>query len=208
MAINEKRVNDNRHFLTCRKTKSKEELKEEGKSRKYIFCCGGTPPTSRQDSESFLDKLPRWLFPKIVLRTPLKIAILVIFAGYLAAAIYGCVRLKQGLEFKQSVAEDSYYYKYATWTQDYFKRVTPVSFVIDSSDTYSDPTVQTNIEALLKSAKADKYFNSEFELSWLASFKNSPYYDGSSETNFISALKAFLSDPIYRISKKMSSSTL
>ena len=199
MAINERRVNGNRHFLTCRKTKSKEELKEEGKSRKYVFCCGGTPPTSREESESFLDKFPRWLFPNIVLRTPLKIIILVLFAGYLAASIYGCVRLRQGIEYRQLVAEDSYYYKYATWTQDYFKRVTPVSFVIDSTYTYSDPAVQTKVEALLTSAKDDEYFNSEFELSWLASFKRSPYYDGSSETNFITALKTFLSDPNYLI---------
>ena len=202
MAINEKRVNDNRHFLTCRKTKSKEELSEEGKSRKHVFCCGGRPPTSREESESFLDKFPRWLFPKIVLRTPLKILILVIFAGYLAAAIYGCVRLKQGLEYRQLVAEDSYYYKYATWTQDYFKRVTPVSFVIDSSYTYSDPTVQSKIGELLISARDDEYFNSDFELSWLASFRSSLYYDGSSEANFISALKTFLSDPNYLIFEK------
>ena len=197
MTINEKRVNDNRHFLTCRKTKSKEELKDEGRSAKYVFCCGGTPPTSRVESESFLDKLPRWLFPKIVLRTPLKIIILVIFAGYLAAAIYGCVKIKQGLEFKQLVAEDSYYYKYATWTEEYFKRVRPVSFIIDSTYTYFDPAVQSQVEALLTSAKNDEYFNSNFELSWLASFKTSPYYDGSSEANFIEALQNFLSDPNY-----------
>ena len=167
-----------------------------------MFCCGGTPPTSREESESFLDKFPRWLFPKIVLRTPLKIIIFVIFAGYLAAAIYGCVRFKQGLEFRQLVAEDSYYYKYATWTQDYFKRVTPVSFVIDSTYTYSDTTVQSQVETLLTNAKDDEYFNSEFEFSWLASFKSSPYYDGSSEASFITALKTFLSDPNYLIFDK------
>ena len=40
MAINETRVNDKCNFLIWRKTKSMEELKEEGKSPKYVAYCG------------------------------------------------------------------------------------------------------------------------------------------------------------------------
>ena len=194
MALNEKRVGENRHFVTCRKTKSKEKLKEDGKSAGYVFCCGGTPPTSRDESESLLDKFPRWLLPKIVLKTPLKIIILVIFAGYLAAAIYGCVNIKEGLEFKQLVSEDSYFYRYTTWRDDYFKKQITITFVIDSTYTYSDPAVQAKVAGLLSSAKSDSFFVDNYELSWLASFKNSSYYDGSSEENFISALRVFFND--------------
>ncbi|XP_053404170.1 patched domain-containing protein 3-like isoform X2 [Mercenaria mercenaria] len=117
VAINERRVAGNRHFMTCRKIKDKDELREERKPNRVVFCCGGRAPVNREEAESFVDKLPRWLIPKIVLSWPCKMIIIIIFMQYMAAAIYGCVHLKQGMPFTQLVSDDSYFYKYSDWDE-------------------------------------------------------------------------------------------
>ncbi|XP_045201235.2 patched domain-containing protein 3-like [Mercenaria mercenaria] len=197
MAINERRVQENRHYGTCRRIKTKEELTAEGKSDRYIMCCGGRPPTNRDEAESFIDKLPRWLIPKIVLKTPFKIGIIVLFMAYLAASIYGCINLKQGLVFTQLVADDSYYYKYSDWDERYFTRQTPVSFVITKTYKYSDPNTHALIEDLIISAQSNNYFDNTFEVNWLKTYKATPYYEDSSEKEFISGFLSFINDTKY-----------
>ncbi|XP_045201241.2 patched domain-containing protein 3-like [Mercenaria mercenaria] len=199
IAINERRVRDNRHYMTCRRIQTKEVLKIENKSKKYILCCGGRPPRNREEAESFVDKLPRWLIPKIVLKLPFKIMIIILFLGYLAAAIYGCVNLKQGLLFTQLVSDDSYFFKYSEWEQNYFKRNDAVTFVIPSTRTYSKPETQSMIDELISSVQSNNYFDDDFEVNWLKTYMNSEYINGSSESEFIFGLQKFLSDPRYSI---------
>ena len=197
MTIHERRVEQNRHYLTCRKIKTKEELREEGKSNSYVICCGGRPPTSREESESLLDKFPRWIVPKIVLNLPCKIIILFLFAGYLAAAINGCINLRQGLKFTELVSENSYFYSYSSYQEDYFTRQIPVMFVIDGTYTYSSATTQANIEDFVSYVQADSYFDDNYEVNWLTVYKSSPDFNDSSEANFIAGLQTFLNRSEY-----------
>lgn len=197
MAINERRVAGNRHFVTCQPLKTTEEVEEEGRSQCYVMCCGGRPPKNREEAESFIDKLPRWILPKIVLKTPFKIAIVFMFIAYLGAAIYGCIHLKQGLQFTQLVSDDSYFYKFSDWDQKYFKRQTPVSFVITRTYEYSSPKTQSLIEDLITSAQSNDYFDYYFEVNWLKVYKTSSFYDDSSETAFIQGLKKFFNQSQY-----------
>lgn len=197
IAINERRVANNRHFLFCNRVKPKEDLVDEGKSTLNVFCCAGGPPTNREEAESFLDKLPRWLFPKVVLKLPIKIFIILLFAGYLAVGIYGSLNLKQGLRFTQLVAEDSYFYKYALLIEEEFPRQVPLSLVITDNYQYSDPKTKVSLDALIVGAKANEYVDSDFEANWLKTYTNSRYYNGSDERSFISELKRFLNDTQY-----------
>ncbi|XP_060597853.1 patched domain-containing protein 3-like [Ruditapes philippinarum] len=199
LVINERRVEDNRHFMTCRRIKTKEDLLQEGKSKKYIFCCGGQAPKGRDEAESLVDKFPRWLVPKIVLKLPLKIIIIFLFMGYLAAAIYGCINLKQGLLFTQLVNDDSYFWKYSDWKETHFKRQTAVSFVIPSTYEYSAAATQTMVSDLISSAQSHKYFDNSWEVNWLKTYSTSSHYDGSSESAFITGLTNFISDQNYRM---------
>ena len=198
MVINERRVADNRHYGTCRPVKTKEELQEEGgHSERYIICCGGRPPKNRDEAESFIDKLPRWILPKIVLKTPFKIAIVLGFIAYLGAAIYGCMHLKQGLQFTQLVSEDSYFFHFADWDETYFERKTPVSFVIPGEYDYTNKNTQTMIEDLVVSAQSNSYFDNYFEVNWLKVYKTSSHFDDSSEQAFIDGFKKFANQSKY-----------
>lgn len=198
IAINERRVGENRHYLTCRPTKPKDELRKEKKSACYVMCCGGHPPTNRKEAESFLDRFPRWLIPKLVLKLPLKILIVILFLGYLAGGIYGCIYLKQGLLFTQLLADDSYFHKYSSLYENYFPREIPVSFVVTDDYAYSDPKTKDMIDSLISSAKANSFIDNRFEVNWLNSYQSTAFFNGSSEQNFIQGLKQFFNNTAFR----------
>ena len=195
MAINERRVEEGRHFATCLPIRDRAQLKKEGRSEKYVFCCSGFKPNKRDDVEGYLDRLPKWLLPKLVLKTPVKFVICLLFGIYLATSVFGCVNLKQGLQFDQLVAEKSYFYKYSQWKEDNFMRLTPVSLVIDRTYNYSSTNVQNAVDDLLSHAKNEEYIYSKFENSWLSTYRSSQYYNDTSEENFIKGLKLFFMDP-------------
>ncbi|KAK3099593.1 hypothetical protein FSP39_006685 [Pinctada imbricata] len=192
IVINERRVEANRHFMSCMKTRSKEELKKDGKSRGHIFCCAGEQPKDRNDYDSYMEKYPKMLFQKIVKPLPCKIIILVCFAGYLAASIYGAVNLKQGLELRNLAADDSYFYKYDTWNRDYMPSQVPISFIIKSRQTYSAQTTQDSISAMLTAAKQDADIDDNIEINWLTAFQADASYTTTSESAFVSALVTFI----------------
>ncbi|KAK3609460.1 hypothetical protein CHS0354_020396 [Potamilus streckersoni] len=199
LTLHEKRVAAKRHFFTCIKVMSKDEAKEVKRSMGNILCCTGSPPTSRKDVESFLDKLPGWLLPKIVLNLPMQIIILILFAVYLAASVYGITILKQGLELKHLVSESSYYYKFRDWSDTHFQTTIPVSFVISSKMSYSDVRNQTKIRTLLDNVKKDVEIQNLTEINWLSEYQRSPFYDNSSEASFISSLKnRFFKSPFFK----------
>lgn len=193
IAINERRYEQNRHYVTCLPVKTKQQCEDEGRSECYIKCCSGRKPKNQRESESFLDRLPRWLVPKIVLKWPFKIIILLMFAAYLAVSVYGITKLGQGLELKNLVSKDSYYYQFRDWFDGNFPEGISVSFVFDSEMEYSATPTQTKIKELISNVKNESTIQDNFEINWLASFKNDALYENSSETSFITNLKLFLS---------------
>ena len=206
IAINEYRTMQNRHYATCLPVESKEYIiqnneeaacnpDEDQKGRCFICCCTGTKPENQSESESYLDRLPRWLIPKITLKWPLKIAIVVLFVAYLSVSIYGVTRLEQGLELKNLVAKDSYYYQYREWLDTNFPLGTSVSFVFDTQMEYSKSNTQTTIQNFISSIKDEATIQNSFEINWLTDFSLSAGYDASSEANFITSLQAFLAVP-------------
>jgi predicted RND superfamily exporter protein len=163
------------------------------------MCCGGRAPTDREDAESIVDKFPRWLIPKIVLKWPFKIIILILFMLYIAAAVYGCVYLKQGMPFSQLVSDDSYFYKYSDWNEKHFAQQSIVTFVITAPYDYSTSETQLMMDKLLASAHSGRYIDSRFEVNWLKSYKGSQYYNDSSRSAFQVGLQEFFNDPQYSV---------
>ncbi|XP_060574340.1 patched domain-containing protein 3-like [Ruditapes philippinarum] len=110
IVINENRTNNNRHFLTCMRVNSPDKDSTKETSCK-IVCCTGRKPNNSKESESFLDKFPGWILPKII-SIPVKITILILFAIYLSVSIWGITLMKEGLEMRNLVSQTSYYYEY------------------------------------------------------------------------------------------------
>lgn len=196
ITVNENRVKSKRHFISCFKTKSKEEMMTSSSSKCAIFCCAGTAPKSREDVEGYPEKLSRRFLTRLLLLTPVKVIVLLIFAVYLGISIWGAKGLKQGLVVKDLVSEESYYFKFSMWEDEHFNRFIPISFVIDQTYEYSNVHTQTDVDNILSDAKADKFISAHIEVSWLSAYRAAlPYYDDSSEAAFVNGLKMFLNNP-------------
>ena len=194
IAINERRVEANRHFFTCMKTKTKEEFQDDGRGKCYVVCCAGTQPKDRNDFDSILEKYPKKLFQWMVRPLVAKVAILVGFAGYLAASIYGVVHLEQGLQLRNLAADDHYFYKYDTWLTDYIPNHIPISFNIKSRLTYSSQSTQDLITSMLTKAHQDASIDDAIEINWLTAYKGDASYTTTSETAFVTNLVSFISN--------------
>ncbi|XP_033733469.1 patched domain-containing protein 3-like [Pecten maximus] len=192
MVINERRMNRNYHCGTCRPIKPREELRTEGKSICYTFCCGGQLPKTRRDNESPLEKYPK-LFFQYVFRNPVaKVVIIMGFIAYIGAAVYGIMNFKRGLLMSNIVAQESYFYKHSKIIEGHFTTEVTIGFTVTSTQNYSDATTQNRVSNLLSNALADVDINPSVTSNWLADYKGSMFYSNVSETSFIAGLKTFL----------------
>ncbi|XP_062568477.1 uncharacterized protein LOC134230660 [Saccostrea cucullata] len=192
MVINERRADKSRHAFTCLKTKSKEELKEEGRSTLYQCCCAGRPADTPEDYSNFIQKYPTKFCQFLVGNFVGKIFILLVFITYLGFSIYGCLNLKQGLELQNLVSEKSYLYKFNVWNKQYFDDVTPVSFNFDKTLNYHTQEVQNEMASYIKKVKDNVYISPHFDRFWLDVYSQSSLFNNSSKTSFINGLKQFM----------------
>lgn len=194
IAINEYRTDQNRHFGSCLTVRKPGNSEDEGKGKCFLACCTGRKPNSQRESEGIIDRLPRWLLPKILRPVPAKIAIVTIFVLYLGVSIWGVLHLKEGLELQHLVEDSSYYFKYREYLDRDFPQATPVSFVFQNEMIYSDIPTQAKIDNFVAKVKAENTVQDYIEISWLAEYrKDSTNYDNSSELNFVNGLRVFLS---------------
>ncbi|XP_070196540.1 patched domain-containing protein 3-like [Littorina saxatilis] len=190
LAYHGRRVFSSRHYLTCLKTKPREELKAE-RSCYFALCCGGAKPKGPRDDESYCELLPRKLLPKLFQNTVVCVVIVALFVGYLALVIYGAVHLKQGLVLENLVSPSSYYYEYLTLTKEYFTGQLPINFVVKAKMDYTGEAGQQFLD-LLKKARTDSAINSDFERCWLTAYRSSGYFNATSSTDFVPNLQKFL----------------
>ncbi|KAK3100527.1 hypothetical protein FSP39_021363 [Pinctada imbricata] len=195
IVINERRVEENRHFFCCIKRLKAKDEDTDTRSRRSILCCSGHLPQKRDEFDGPLEKFPKIVIKALIRRLPCRIIIFIFFMGYLGLSIYGVVNLKQGLELRNLATTDSYYYKYTTWDDSYFREDIPVSFVVRSSVDYSSENVIRQMETLLQKVKQESNIISNFEINWLTSYQNTPLFNSSDESAFISSLRVFLNTP-------------
>ena len=197
LSLNEKRIASKRHFLAwCKTVKSKDEYKNVDASRSTILCCGGHVPRVKRDVDSYLERFPGWLLPKIVLNIYGKVIIVLAFLVYLGFAIWGAINLEQGLVIRNLVSDDSYFFKFTNWREDYFVSRIPVSFVVDNPIDYHTLDNQNRIHDLVKRASDNEHM-SHTSLSWLEAYQRNPagVYNNASLATFIAGLQSFLDIP-------------
>lgn len=192
MVINEKRAENSLHAYTCLKTKSKDELKNEGRSGVYQVCCAGSPAKNNSEFDNFCQKYPTKFCQFLVGNLVGKVFIALTFVVYLGFSVYGSINLQEGLELKNLVSDKSYLYKFNLWNNLYFDRKSLVTFFYDLPLEYHTQDTQNEISALAQKIKAHAYISSDFERNWLNAYSQSTLFNSSSELAFIGGLKEFL----------------
>lgn len=187
----------NEHRIMSRKHKKELENKDDPTFLNDVPDTHKTGLKGERYSKNYIDRCVEWVVPKLVIKFPIKIIIVFVFLGYLAASIYGCIYMKQGLLFTQLVNDDSYFYKFSDWSENYFPRQTSVSLVITRVYDYCKTDTYQMVNGLVKDLQTSKFFDSQFEVNWLKNYYNSSYFNCSSELAFVTGVKAFMKDQHY-----------
>ncbi|KAH9515398.1 hypothetical protein Btru_014364, partial [Bulinus truncatus] len=188
-----RRVYSKRHTFTFKKVdKSRAELSNEGNTCCYAYLCGGAIPESPNDDQSVCEKAPKYFLTNFVLFKPVRLIIVILFVCYLGVSIWGCTKLRQGLELKDLVLDTSYFHKYQVWDTEDFGSKLPISFVTVKEKDYKDPTTLMNIIALLNEAKKDAYIDKNIHNCWLTEFYKEPSINTTDNDAFFDRLNEFL----------------
>ena len=151
------------------------------RSKCYTLCCAGgvvrddNPDDSdrpeEDNTEVMLMVFFRDKFGPFITKIPSKIVVLIFWFAYLGVAIWGCIRIDQGLQLKNLAPDDSYVVDFYDqddlhFTKYGFNVQVIVHSVIDSPDKADD------IENLLDKLEATDYFHdSALTESWLRDYK-------------------------------------
>ncbi|GFR62703.1 patched domain-containing protein 3 [Elysia marginata] len=192
LTLHGRRVFSRRHTFTCLPvSKSREHLQAEGGAC-YAMVCSGEIPTRPSQDQSICEKGPQAALTKVLMLTPVRMLVLLLFAIYLGVAIWGCTTLKQGLDLKNIVLTSSYFYKYQAWLQTDFGEWIPVSFVTVGAKVYSSAEALKNMQDLLSAVHKHPSMDPDVESCWLTSLAKTNFYNTSSDSAFISGLHEFL----------------
>jgi len=192
MTINEQRVSKNRHFCTCLKVESKDQLRSNGASKWKVFCCSGSPHKHRDEMESPIEKYPKRLVKQVVLFKPTQIVICVLFMLYLGLSIWGTAGFRDDLNIEDLAGSDSYYYDFYDTDQTSFSQSLTVSLTIQNVVDYNLQSTFDQINSLVSNVRNDNQVLDDFLLSWIHSYRSSAAYDNSSDASFIGGLQGFL----------------
>ena len=100
-------------------------------------------------------------YAEIIMKTPSKIVIVLIYLALVGIGIYGCTKVKVGLDPKLYGASNSQYAKYITEMEINFPTSSfPVSIVLQDTVDYSLKETQQQFKYLDKFVKKSKYFKS------------------------------------------------
>ncbi|CAD5113003.1 DgyrCDS2205 [Dimorphilus gyrociliatus] len=173
-----KREHSNRHCFTFMKVPTKTKATSEERSSIYkVFCVGGI---DRSDCKKDVEKpihLPTYFFKEyfslVFLKPWSRIMIGLLYLAYLGVTIYGCTKIKSGLELKKLAPDDSYVSPYYEERDAYFQDYTnPVAIVIKSRLDYSKQENIHLINSVRDNIKNSQYYHSTYlGYDWLLDFE-------------------------------------
>ncbi|XP_014045092.2 patched domain-containing protein 3 isoform X2 [Salmo salar] len=192
LALNGQRETSNRHWFTCVKIPVD---CPPGKSRRYAICCVGGAydhDTGTEEEQPISGFFGKYYGPFLTQKWT-KASIVVLYAGYLAVSVYGCVEMKEGIDLRNLASDDSYISKYYDKSMD-FSHYGPIIMVaVNESLAYWEEDQHKNLNSCITDFYKLKYVDKNFFLSWLDSFQSfAKDLDINSENTFIGNLLHFL----------------
>ncbi|XP_072432116.1 patched domain-containing protein 3-like [Chiloscyllium punctatum] len=167
LSLNGRREASNRHWLTFRKVKSDQEPEE---SKCYSMCCVGGAYNSETGAE--LEHPVYFFFKKYYgpwfTNIWTKALVVVLYIGYLAVSIYGCINIKEGIDLRNLAFDGSYVIKFYDDQSAFFSKYGPrVMVAVTEPVEYWNSTVQDEIETCMGRLENNSYVDPELSESWL-----------------------------------------
>ncbi|NXT42454.1 PTHD3 protein, partial [Pelecanoides urinatrix] len=147
IVLNHKREQGNRHWLTCMPVGVHKDQAE--KSCLYNACCIGN--CSRQsfqpESEHPMNIFFKKYYGPFFTNKWIKLLVVLLYGAYLGGSIYGCTRIREGIDLRNLASDDSYVIPYYDDEDKYFSAYGPrIMVVITESVEYWNETVRLGIE--------------------------------------------------------------
>ncbi|XP_038654127.1 patched domain-containing protein 3-like [Scyliorhinus canicula] len=170
LALNGRREASNRHWLTFRKV---EHDPKPDESKCYAMCCVGGASDQESGAES---EHPVYFFfkkyygPILTIRWT-KAFVVLLYAGYLAGSIYGCLNIKEGIDVRNLAFDDSYVVQFYDDQSDFFSKYGPrVMVSVTEPVEYWNSTIQNEIEICMDRLENNSYVDRTLSESWLRTY--------------------------------------
>ncbi|KAL8165025.1 UNVERIFIED_CONTAM: hypothetical protein K2H54_025237 [Gekko kuhli] len=167
LALNGRREESNRHWLTFMKVPSETE---DSRGSAYNMCCvgGSYDETTGAEFEHPMNGFFRKYFGPFLVHPWTKVFVVVLYLGYLGGSIYGCTQVKEGIDLRNLASDHSYVIQYYNWEDEYFKEYGPrVMVVVTKSIPYWNSTVHADLENCMQLIENSAYVDKYLSESWL-----------------------------------------
>uniref|UniRef100_A0A8D0HN06 Patched domain-containing protein 3 n=1 Tax=Sphenodon punctatus TaxID=8508 RepID=A0A8D0HN06_SPHPU len=171
LALNGKREEGNRHWLTFLKVKHETE---SGSRSVYNLCCvgGSFDEDTGAEVDHPVTAFFRNYYGPFLTNIWTKVFVVLLYLVYLASSIYGCIYIKEGTDLRNLASDHSYVVQYYDWDDEYFSEYGPrVMVSVSESVPYWDSSVRADIENCLESLECISYVDKKLSQSWLRAYE-------------------------------------
>ncbi|XP_076836981.1 patched domain-containing protein 3 [Brachyhypopomus gauderio] len=170
LALNGRREKGNRHWLTCMKV-----LEEcpPGAHRGFAACCvgGAYNHETRAEEEHPMTVFFRKYYGPVLTTAWSKASVIVLYIGYISISVYGCTRIKEGIDLKNLAVDRSYLIKYYEDQASCFSDYGPnVMLAVNGTVRYWEEAERAQLESCFADFISLPFVN-DLSTSWLHSFE-------------------------------------
>lgn len=170
MALNGQREAENKHWFTC--AKIPEDTLSRNSKAFGVCCVGGSYDhiTEKEETEPMSHFFERFYGPFLTHKLT-KASVFVIYAGYLAVSIYGCLMLKEGLDTRNLALDDSHIVTYYNSQRQHFCEYSySVMVAVKQPLSYWDEGERKHLHMCISNFEHLDFVSSTF--AWFLSFEN------------------------------------
>ena len=174
IVLNARRVTESRHCLACVKTRSRQDLEKQKRSKCVIVLCSGQTAKRFGDEGGVcrrISKLFYAVYPRALLYWPTKAVVVVVFFAYIATSLRAALRVETGMQLDDFIPRPSNLSAYVALDRRRFDNAGPVvMFVITKPTPYFSPVAQGYVQSMLDSASTWPHVMNGSTVSWLDAY--------------------------------------
>ncbi|KAM8980880.1 patched domain-containing protein 3 [Sarcophilus harrisii] len=150
-----------------------QQKQEKNSCAKKILCRKGfyISPNGEEETHAMNIFFRKYYGPLLTKKVS-KLFVVLLYAGYLAASIYGCFQIQEGIDLRNLANDNSYVIPYYSKEKEYFSEFGPrVMVLVTKSVSYWDELTRYELNDCLKSLESNDYVNATFSESWLTTYE-------------------------------------
>ncbi|XP_060639435.2 patched domain-containing protein 3-like [Anolis sagrei] len=167
LALNGKREESNRHWLTFRKMDPEPQASQ---SCLYRMCCTGGffDKTTGTELEPPMNEFFRSYYGPFFMNNWAKAFVAILYFLYIGSSVYGCIQVEEGMDLRHVAVDNSYIIPYYDFEEEYFSKYGPrIMVIVTESVAYWDPSVRNDIESCMKKLENSSVIEGNLSESWL-----------------------------------------